>query len=68
MRCCNRLFRETQSTKRCSLSSSPARHLHCRRRNPARRSRRDVAIDELLLHVVTPCSPPSLSPSESGSP
>ncbi|CAL1380504.1 unnamed protein product [Linum trigynum] len=52
-----------QSTKRCSLSSSLARRLHCRCRNPARRSQRDAAIDKLLLLVVTHCSPSSLSPS-----
>ncbi|CAL1360442.1 unnamed protein product [Linum trigynum] len=49
-----------QSTKRCSLSSSLARRLHCRCRNPARRSQRDAAIDKLLLLVVTHCSPSSL--------
>ncbi|CAL1412863.1 unnamed protein product [Linum trigynum] len=48
--------------------SSPARRLHCRRRNPARRSQRDAAINELLLFFVTPCLPLSLSSSESGSP
>ncbi|CAL1412228.1 unnamed protein product [Linum trigynum] len=67
-RCCNPLFRGTQSTKRCSLSSSPARRLQCRRRNSARRSQRDDAINEILLLVVTLCSPSSLSSSESGSP